>query len=49
VDAHTLAERNGSVRVLEKVGMTFMGAVNDPDDGEIWHWSLSREDYEKRA
>jgi ribosomal-protein-alanine N-acetyltransferase len=46
VDAHTLAERNASVRVLEKVGMDFVGAVDDPDDGEVWHWSLRREDYQ---
>lgn len=47
VDAHTLPERNGSVRVLEKVGMKFTGTVEDPDDGEVWHWTLSREDYSK--
>ncbi|MCA1703613.1 MAG: GNAT family N-acetyltransferase [Actinobacteria bacterium] len=48
VDAHTLAERNASVRVLEKVGMKFMGAVDDPDVGEVWHWSLHRADYQRR-
>ena len=47
VDAHTLAERNASVRVLEKAGMEFMGAVNDPDIGEVWHWSLPRADYRR--
>ncbi len=47
VDAHTLPERNGSVRVLEKVGMKYIGTVVDPDDGEVWHWSLSRGDYSK--
>lgn len=47
VDAHTLPEKNGSVRVLEKIGMKYAGAVNDPDDGEVWHWTLSREDYER--
>ena len=45
VDAHTLAERNASVRVLEKAGMNFMEAVEDPDVGEIWYWSLCREDH----
>jgi len=45
VDAHTLPERNGSVRVLEKLGMKHLGTVNDPEDGEIWHWTLGREDY----
>lgn len=46
VDAHTLPERNASTGVLEKVRMKHLGTVNDPDDGEIWHWSLSREDYQ---
>ena len=45
VDAHTLPEKNASTTVLEKAGMKFIGPVNDPDDGEVWHWSLSREDY----
>ena len=45
VDAHTLPAKNASTGVLEKVGMKFVGAVNDPDDGEVWHWSLSRDDY----
>lgn len=44
VDAHTLPERNASTGVLEKVGMKFLGAVHDPDDGEIWHWGLTREE-----
>ncbi len=47
VDAHTLAEKNASARVLEKVGMKNVGAIHDPDDGEIWHWSLKREDYRR--
>lgn len=47
VDAHTLAERNASTRVLEKAGMKHVGTVSDPDHGEIWHWSLSKEDYRK--
>jgi [ribosomal protein S5]-alanine N-acetyltransferase len=47
VDAHTLAEPNASTRVLEKAGMKHVGAVSDPDHGEIWHWSLSEEGYIK--
>lgn len=47
VDAHTLAERNGSTRVLEKVGMKHVGTAHDPDAGTVWHWSLKREDYRK--
>jgi RimJ/RimL family protein N-acetyltransferase len=45
VDAHTLPEQNPSTGVLEKVGMKYLGTVHDPDDGDIWHWSVSREDY----
>lgn len=47
VDAHTLPERNASTGVLEKVGMKLLGTVNDPDDGEIWHWSLNRNNYRR--
>jgi [ribosomal protein S5]-alanine N-acetyltransferase len=46
VQAHTLAERNASTRVLEKVGMKRTGTVQDPDDGEVWQWSLNRGDYQ---
>jgi RimJ/RimL family protein N-acetyltransferase len=45
VDAHTLPERNASVRVLEKLGMKQEGTAHDPDEGEVWHWTLEREDY----
>lgn len=47
VDAHTLAEHNASMRVLEKVGMRFAGAVPDPDRDEIWRWSLRRADHRR--
>src|ERR1043165_115362 len=47
VDAHTLPERNGSTRVLEKVGMKHVGTSQDPDVGEAWLWRLNREDYRK--
>ena len=45
VQAHTLAERNASTGVLEKVGMKHIGTVQDPEDGEVWRWSLNRDDY----
>jgi len=45
VEAHTLAEHNASTRVLEKVGMANVGIAHDRDVGEVWHWSLSKEDY----
>ena len=38
VRAHTLPERNASVRVLEKLGFRFTGEVVDPEDGPVWRW-----------
>jgi RimJ/RimL family protein N-acetyltransferase len=43
VDAHTLAETNPSTKVLEKIGLKVIETVNDPDDGALWHWRLTRE------
>jgi [ribosomal protein S5]-alanine N-acetyltransferase len=40
VIAHTLPETNASTRVLEKVGMTFVGEVTDPEDGRVWRWQV---------
>lgn len=44
VIAHTLAERNASNSVLQKVGMKFVTEVDDPEDGKIWRWQISREE-----
>ena len=44
VEAHTLAERNPSTRVLERVGMRFVGTVDHPRLGEVWRWSVGRLD-----
>jgi len=49
VDAHTLAEPNASTRVLERLGMKRVGSVQDPDVGEVWHWSVTRNKYLERA
>ena len=49
VDAHTLAEENASTRVLQKCGMTKIGEKFDDEDGHIWHWRISREEYEQKA
>lgn len=38
VRAHTLRERNASVRVLEKLGFRWDGDVQDPEDGPVWRW-----------
>ena len=48
VDAHTLAEENASVRVLQKCGMTKIAEKHDEEDGDIWQWRLLREEYEKK-
>lgn len=47
VDAHTLAEYNASTSVLKKVGMQRVGIAHDPDVGEVWQWSLSKEEYQQ--
>ena len=38
VIAHTLPQSSASTRGLEKVGMTFVGEVMDPEDGRVWRW-----------
>jgi [ribosomal protein S5]-alanine N-acetyltransferase len=47
VEAHTLAQTNPSTKVLEKMGMKYVATLHDPEDGELWHWRLTREDYER--
>lgn len=42
VRAHTLAHGNPSVSVLKKLGFTFIGLFNDPEDGDIWRFDLPR-------
>jgi RimJ/RimL family protein N-acetyltransferase len=42
VQAHTLGEVNASTKVLNKVGMTFVEAISDPDHGVVWQWQISR-------
>ncbi|MGZ6144296.1 MAG: GNAT family N-acetyltransferase [Myxococcales bacterium] len=44
VQAHTLAERNSSTRVLEKAGFRFVAEVIDPAEhpDPIWRWRLDR-------
>lgn len=38
--ARTLPEQNASTRVLSKLGFVLAGAVEDPEDGEVWEWVL---------
>lgn len=46
VIAHTLAEKNASNSVLQKVGMKFAAEVADPEVGKIWRWQISRNEYD---
>ena len=48
VDAHTLAEENASVRILQKCGMTKIAEKHDADDGDIWQCRILREEFEKQ-
>ena len=45
VMAHTLAEKNASNRVLQKVGMKFVAAIDDFEQGKVWRWQISRDEY----
>jgi [ribosomal protein S5]-alanine N-acetyltransferase len=45
VTAHTLAEKNASNRVLQKVGMKFIAEVDDSEEGKIWQWQINRNEY----
>lgn len=38
--AHTLAQKNASVRVLEKVGFRFVQEIADEEHEKIWQWKL---------
>jgi hypothetical protein len=42
VIAHTLPERNASVRVLEKTGFALDGESTDDDAGTVWRFRLER-------
>ena len=45
VIAHTLAQSDASNRVLQKVGMQFKASVEDPEEGKVWRWQISRDEY----
>jgi RimJ/RimL family protein N-acetyltransferase len=40
--AHTLKEENASTHILRKLGFVFTGAVDHPEDGNIWEWSYEQ-------
>ena len=45
VTARTLMEENASTSILKKCNYTFVGVVDDPEDGQVWEWELSRKDF----
>lgn len=49
VMAHTLGKPNASNNVLQKVGMTFVSEIVDPDDGPIWQWQINGDAYEAKS
>jgi RimJ/RimL family protein N-acetyltransferase len=45
VIAHTLADVNASNSVLQKVGMKYITEEDDPEQGKVWLWQISRDQY----
>ena len=45
VCAHTKEDNPASRRVLEKCGFRFVGNVNDPDDGLVCRWEISKGEF----
>jgi RimJ/RimL family protein N-acetyltransferase len=45
VQAHTLKDGTASINVLKKLGMSFVGTADDPDEGEVLRWRVERKDY----
>ena len=42
IRAHTLQEANASVRIMRRLGFAWLGTVEDPEDGPVWRWELTR-------
>ena len=42
ITARTIPENKGSIRVLEKNGFTYIGNVDDEEDGEVCEWELRK-------
>ncbi|MFN0174931.1 MAG: GNAT family N-acetyltransferase [Saprospiraceae bacterium] len=42
VTAHTLAEKNASNTLLQKIGFQFVSEQIDIEDGKIWEWRLEK-------
>ena len=42
VSALTLAEKNASNFLLQKIGFQFVGAHEDIEEGQVWEWRIER-------
>ena len=42
INANTLAEKNASNHLLQKIGFQFIEAYIDIEDGTVWEWRLER-------
>jgi RimJ/RimL family protein N-acetyltransferase len=42
VIAHTLPRESASTKILHGLHFAQAGSVNDPDEGEVWLWVLTR-------
>lgn len=40
--AHTLPVDSASTTILQRLGLRFIQALDDPDDGPVWRWRLDR-------
>jgi RimJ/RimL family protein N-acetyltransferase len=47
VIAHTLAEPNASTQVLTRCGLRFVDTIEHPEDGVIWRWAITRDEFGK--
>lgn len=45
VQAHTLAEENASTKILKKCGLKWLEELEDPEDGTIWKWAITRDHF----
>ena len=42
ITARTLPEHNHSIRILEKNGFEWSGAIKDEEDGTVWEWRYNQ-------
>ena len=44
IKAHTLRDKNNSVRILQTLGFTFQGEIELMGEGPLWYWLLLKEE-----